>query len=220
MFTGLILELGEVVALEKRNEGARLSLQGREVIRAAALGDSIAINGVCLTVVELSGGSAAFDVSYETLRSTNLGALKKGDRVNLEPSLRPESKLGGHFVTGHVEDVGKIRSGTRAGNAVGIEIECPESVLKFLVEKGSVAVDGISLTVVKVLKDAFTVVIIPHTAGLTTIGIKRVGDTVNLEPDILAKYVARFLSGVQGGNPAGEGDRSLLSALEKSGFIS
>ena len=219
MFTGLILELGEVVSLEKRNEGARLSLRGREVIKEAAPGDSLAVNGVCLTVVELSGGSAAFDVSYETLKSTNLGALKKGDRVNLEPSLRPESKLGGHFVTGHVEDVGRIRSRMRAGNAVSVEIECPEGVLKFLVEKGSAAVDGISLTVVKVLKDAFTVVIIPHTAGLTTIGTKGVGETVNLEPDILAKYVARFLGVMKEGDKAGGGDSNLMAALEKSGFI-
>ena len=154
----------------------------------------------------------SFDVSYETLKSTNLGHLKKGDGVNLEPSLKPASKLGGHFVTGHVDGVGKIRSKTPAGNAVKFEIEAPENVLKYLVEKGSVAIDGISLTVVDVLRDAFSLVIIPHTAKMTTIGFKKLGDTVNLEPDILAKYVARFLQT--------DKDSSLLSALKKSGFIS
>lgn len=194
MFTGLIIELGEVVSLEKKAESARLSLRANEVVKDAAPGDSIAINGVCLTAVNIEKDVLSFDVSYETLKSTNLGNLKRGDRVNLEPSLRPNSKLGGHFVTGHVEGIGKIRSKTPLGNALRIEIEAPDNVLRYLVEKGSVAVDGISLTVVDVLKDAFSVVIIPHTAKLTTIGFKNVGDTVNLEPDILGKYVAKFFS--------------------------
>ncbi|HEX8948752.1 MAG TPA: riboflavin synthase [Dissulfurispiraceae bacterium] len=212
MFTGLIAELGEVVSLEGRAESAKLSAKGGETAKDALLGDSISVNGVCLTVVDIDGDTLSFDVSYETLRSTNLGALKRGDRVNLESSLRPNSKMGGHFVTGHVEGVGKIRSKTPAGNAVRIEIEAPKDVLKYLVEKGSVAVDGISLTVVDVLKDAFTVVIIPHTAKMTTIGLKSTGEGVNLEPDILAKYVAKFLQK--------DGDSSLLSTLRNSGFIS
>lgn len=214
MFTGLIMESGEVVSLDKRPDSARLSVKGREVVKDAALGDSIAINGVCLTVVSIDGETLAFDVSYETLKSTNLGNLKRGDRVNLEPSLRPNSKMGGHFVTGHVEDIGKIRSKTPAGNALRIEISSPDTVLKYLVGKGSVAVDGISLTVVDVLKDAFSIVIIPHTAKMTTIGFKNVGDTVNLEPDILGKYVAKFLRIDQ------DKDSSLMSALKQSGFIS
>ena len=212
MFTGLIAELGEVVSLEGKTESAKLSAKCRETAKDASLGDSISVNGVCLTVVSIGGDILSFDVSYETLRSTNLGALKRGDRVNLESSLQPNSKMGGHFVTGHVEGVGKIKSKTPAGNAVRIEIEAPKDVLKYLVEKGSVAVDGISLTVVDVLKDAFTVVIIPHTAKMTTIGLKNTGESVNLEPDILAKYVAKFLQK--------DGDSSLLSALNKSGFIS
>jgi riboflavin synthase len=212
MFTGLIIELGEVISLERRTESARLSVRGHEVMKDAALGDSISINGVCLTVVSIDKAVASFDVSHETLRSTNLGNLKKGDRVNLEPSLRPNSKLGGHFVTGHVDGVGRIRAKRPEGTAVRIEIESPGDVLKYLVGKGSVAIDGISLTVVDVLKDAFSVVIIPHTAALTTIGFKGVGETVNLEPDILAKYVAKFLQK--------DSDSSLLSALKNSGFIS
>jgi riboflavin synthase len=152
-----------------------------------------------------------FDVSYETLKSTGLENLKKGDRVNIETSLRPSSKMGGHFVTGHIDGTGKIRSKTISGNAVRIEIEAPAEILKYMVAKGSVAVDGISLTVVDVLKDAFSVVIIPHTAQLTTLGFKGTGETVNLEPDILAKYVAKFM--------APDSSSSLLSALKQSGFF-
>ncbi|WP_333653357.1 riboflavin synthase [Dissulfurispira sp.] len=221
MFTGLIIELGEVVSLEKKTESARLSIKASEVVKDAAPGDSIAINGVCLTVVNMEKDILSFDVSYETLKNTNLGNLKRGGRVNLEPSLRPNSKLGGHFVVGHVEDIGKIRSKTPLGNALRIEIEAPDNVLRYLVEKGSVAVDGISLTVVDVLKDAFSVVIIPHTAKLTTIGFKNVGDTVNLEPDILGKYVAKFLSEsrIKSQESGAKENPELLSALKKSGFI-
>lgn len=211
MFTGLIIELGEIVSLEKKSDNVKIYVKADEIIKDVAIGDSIAINGICLTVVTVEKDILSFDVSYETMRSTNLGHLKKGDRVNLEPSLRPTSKLGGHFVTGHVDGVGKIRSKTPAGNAVKFEIESPENILKYLVEKGSVAIDGISLTVVDVLRDAFSVVIIPHTAKMTTMGFKKAGDTVNLEPDILAKYVAKFLQT--------DKDSSLLSALKKSGFI-
>jgi riboflavin synthase len=223
MFTGLIIELGEVVSLEKKIESARMSIKASGVVKDATPGDSIAVNGVCLTVTKLltHNSELFFDVSYETLKSTNLGNLKRGDRVNLEPSLKLNSKVGGHFVTGHVEDIGKIRSKTPSGNALRIEIETPDNVLRYLVEKGSVAVDGISLTVVDVLKDAFSVVIIPHTAKMTTIGFKNVGDTVNLEPDILGKYVAKFLTGSQQSAVSSQDkDKELLSALKQSGFIS
>ncbi|NTU42398.1 MAG: riboflavin synthase [Nitrospirales bacterium] len=214
MFTGLILELGEAVSLKKGTEGGILTVKAPESSQDAAMGDSIAVNGICLTVVAINKELLSFDVSSETLRSTNLGGLKSGEKVNLEPSLRPNSRMGGHFVTGHVEDVGRIRSRSQTGNAVRIEIEAPEGVLKYLVEKGSVAVDGISLTVVDVMRDAFSLVIIPHTARMSTIGIKGKGETVNLEPDILGKYVAKFLSR---GNE--DSDSRLLSALKGSGFI-
>jgi riboflavin synthase len=222
MFTGLVVELGEVTSLVRKGEGGRLSVRGREVAGDARTGDSIAINGICLTVTSLVRDTLTFDVSFETMRSTNLGQLKTGDRVNLEPSLRPDSRLGGHFVTGHVEATGSIVSREPLGESVKIRISAPSSVLSYLVGKGCVAVDGISLTVVDVLEDAFTVVIIPHTFGMTTIGFKKPGETVNLEPDILAKYVAKFLSG-QGltGNqvpPEGPSEESLLAALKRSGF--
>lgn len=222
MFTGLIVELGEAVSLEKKTGSARLSVKGNKVAKDAALGDSIAINGVCLTVVNIEKDVMSFDVSFETLRSTNLGDLERGDKVNIEPSLKPDSKIGGHFVTGHVEGAGKIRTRTPVGNAVRIEIESPHNVLMYLVEKGSVAVDGISLTVVNVLKDAFSVIIIPHTSKNTTIGYKNVGDTVNVETDILGKYVAKFLN-YPGGRALESGAKEnaeILSALKKSGFVS
>ena len=193
MFTGLIIELGEVTGIERRGQNARLAVKGRAILKDIAVGDSIAINGVCLTVTDIDRDIVSFDVSGETLLSTNLGGLKRGNKVNLEPSLRPDSKMGGHFVTGHVDGVGRIKSRRLEGNAERVEIEAPAEVLYYLVRKGSVTVDGISLTVVDVFKDAFSLVIIPHTASLTTIGFKKIGDTVNLEPDMLAKYVEKFL---------------------------
>jgi riboflavin synthase len=193
LFTGLIVEMGEVVAIARRGGGARLSLKAKTISGKAAMGDSISINGACLTVVEKKGDTVGFDLSDETLRATNLGQLKVKDRVNLEPALRLDGRLDGHFVTGHVDGVGRIRSKTVTGDMLKIVINAAQEIADFLVEKGSVAVDGISLTVVDVLRDGFSVVIIPHTARMTTIGYKDAGDTLNLEVDILGKYVSKFL---------------------------
>lgn len=213
MFTGLIIEMGEIVSVKMRSGGAVLSLKAGEIAPDAKLGDSISVNGVCLTVIEKNSGMLSFDLSDETLHSTNMGRLKKGDRVNLEMSLSPDSKIGGHFVTGHVDAVGTMRSKADTGDMLKIEINAPAKVMNLLVEKGSVAVDGISLTVVDVLNDSFTVVIIPHTAKLTTIGFKGAGDTVNIEADILGKYVAKFL------NKDGGKDLGLMKALTEGGYV-
>ncbi|MEK6652328.1 MAG: riboflavin synthase [Nitrospirota bacterium] len=213
MFTGLILETGEITSVKRRSGGAVLSLRADESAATAKPGDSISVNGVCLTVVSKNNNMLSFDLSDETLQSTNLGSLKTGSRINLEPSLRPDSKIGGHFVTGHVDAVGSIRSKVNMGDMLKVGIEAPEKVTRFLVEKGSVAVDGISLTVVDVLSNGFTIVIIPHTAKLTTIGFKGVGDTVNLESDILGKYVAKFL------NKDADKDTGFMKTLMKSGYI-
>jgi len=194
MFTGLIHEMGEITSIKKKGLGVMLSVGSRDIAAGAAIGDSIAVNGVCLTVVSKKGNEVSFDLSDETVRSSNLGILKSGDMVNLEPSLRPDSKMGGHFVTGHVDATGKIRSKVNSGGMLKFEIEAPAQVTKFLVDKGSVAVDGISLTVVDIMKDGFTLVIIPHTAKLTTLGTKGPGETVNIETDILGKYVAKFFN--------------------------
>jgi riboflavin synthase len=213
LFTGIIVEMGEVTATERKGGMFRLSLKAEEIMKDLRIGDSISVNGVCLTAVEMKGRSVSFDLSDETLRSTNLGDLKVGNRVNLEPSLRPDSKIGGHFVSGHVDCIGRIRSKRDVGDAFKVEIEVPDSLLTFLVEKGSVAVDGISLTVVDILKNSFTVVIIPHTARLTTMGFKGHGDTVNIEVDIIGKYVARFL------NREGNRDLRFMKALMERGYV-
>ncbi len=218
MFTGIIVEMGEVAALNRKSSGASLSISARTLAKDAVLGDSIAINGACLTVVSKQGSVLGFDLSEETLRSTNLGQLTPGDRINLEPSLRADGKLGGHFVTGHVDAVGKIRSKDLTGEAFTMIIEAPEEVTRLLVEKGSIALDGISLTVVDVSEDSFSVVIIPHTARFTTVGFKSAGATVNLEADIIGKYVARFLGGkVAPGKTTN--DKSLMKSLIESGYI-
>lgn len=213
MFTGLITEMGEITSVKMRSGGAVLSLKAQEAASAAKLGDSISVNGVCLTVIEKNSGLLSFDLSDETLHSTNMGRLKKGDRVNLEMSLSPDSKIGGHFVTGHVDAVGTMRSKVTIGDMLKVEIGSPAKVMNFLVEKGSVAVDGISFTVVDVLNDGFTVVIIPHTAKLTTIGLKGAGDTVNIETDILGKYVAKLLNRDEGK------DSGLMKALTEGGYV-
>jgi len=212
MFTGIIVGTGKVTAVEKRGGILHLSLNAGEVIRDAKIGDSISVNGVCLTVVEIKGSTMRFELSGETLRAANLGSLRPGDPVNLEPSLRADSKLGGHFVLGHVDGIGRIRSRDEMGDAFKVEIEVSKDIIDFLVEKGSVAVDGISLTVVDILKDRFTVVIVPYTAGLTTIGLKGLGDTVNIEVDIIGKYVSRFLK-------RGKKDSDLMKTLTEEGYV-
>jgi riboflavin synthase len=212
MFTGLVAELGEAVSLKRQAKGAVLEVRAADIAREAAIGDSIAISGACLTVTAVKQGTMSFDLSEETLRSTTLGTIKPGDRVNLESSLRADGKLGGHFVTGHVDAVGKIKSRVREGDTFKFEIEAPPEVTDFLVEKGSVAIDGISLTVVDVLSGSFTVVIIPHTAEVTTIGLKGPGDAVNLEADILGKYVLRFLDKAKSGS-------TLMKKLKEGGFL-
>ncbi|MEJ2314001.1 MAG: riboflavin synthase [Nitrospirota bacterium] len=212
MFTGLVAETGQAVSLKRRQKGAVLEVRAPRTSEDAGIGDSIAISGACLTVTAKMGDVMSFDLSDETLKSTTLGSLRPGDRVNLESSLRADSKLGGHFVTGHVDAVGKIRSKRKEGEAFALEIEAPGAVLDFLVEKGSVAVDGISLTVVDVLQGSFTLVIIPHTAEVTTIGAKGPGDPVNLEADILGKYVLRFLERAKSGP-------GLMKKLAEGGFL-
>ena len=205
--------MGEMTSVKKREGGAVLSLRAKEIAASAKIGDSIAINGVCLTVVGKDRTELSFDLSDETLRATNLGQLRAGHRLNLESSLTPDAKIGGHFVTGHVDGTGKIRSKTNLGNMLKFEIEAEPGILLYLVKKGSVAVDGISLTIVDILKDGFRLIIIPHTAKLTTLGCKGAGDTVNIEVDILGKYVAKFLQ--RGENK----DSGLMKTLMEEGYM-
>lgn len=213
MFTGIIAELGEVVSLKRQGGGAVLAVRAGDAAARASIGDSIAVNGACLTVTRMESAALSFDLSAETLKSTSLGGFRPGERVNIEQSLRADGKLGGHFVSGHVDAVGKITGRTREGETLRFRIHAPPEVLALLVEKGSIAIDGISLTVVDVHADYFTVVIIPHTAEVTTLGFKAEGDTVNLEADIIGKYVFRFLEkSVQSGG-------GLTEALKKGGYV-
>jgi riboflavin synthase len=205
MFTGIVEEMGTVAANEPAPEGARLVFQAQVVIGETAIGDSISVNGCCLTVVDTGRGWWAADAVQETLARTNLGSLQPGDRVNLERSVSVGSRLGGHLVQGHVDGVGHV---TRA--APDLEVGAPESVLRYLVEKGSITVDGVSLTVVAVGGSAFTVAVIPHTRAVTTLGLKQADDPVNLEVDVIAKYAERLL---QGGT---ETPYSTLGARERS----
>ncbi len=215
MFTGIIQEMGTVSLIDKKGRIAHLGILSEQVARTADIGDSISVNGVCLTVTSLEHGIMLFDLSAETLKTSNIGQLKKGDRVNLEPALRPSDRLGGHFVTGHIDGMGSIKRRNRIGNTIEIEIGATEEVIKYIVKKGSIAIDGISLTVVDIERDSFKVVIIPHTENITTIGQKGINDTVNLEVDILGKYVAKFLH-----TPATDlKDDKLLTILGKSGFL-
>ena len=219
MFTGLVRELGTAVHLRRLASGAKLAVSAPFVSKGAEPGASIAVNGVCLTVTNMRADVLEFDISSETLSATDLGGLKPGEKVNLEPALLASDALGGHLVSGHVDGVGSIRSKTRTGEAWKLEITAPPSVLPFLVEKGSVAVDGLSLTVVELLPGAFTAVIIPHTAGNTTIGFKGPASPVNLEADIIGKYVAKFLAGAAARGRA-EGMRGItMESLMDSGFF-
>jgi len=195
MFTGLVEATGKITECVREIRSARLSLSAPEIRPGARLGDSVAVNGCCLTVVEISElqDVLTFDAIPETLDRTNLGELRPGDSVNLERPLAANARLDGHFVQGHIDGVGIIRSLTLDENAVIVEIEAPERLRRYFVEKGSVAVDGVSLTVAEVRPTTFTVWTIPHTRQVTTFGARVVGDRVNLECDLLGKYIERLL---------------------------
>ncbi|GAA1908031.1 riboflavin synthase [Streptantibioticus ferralitis] len=193
MFTGIVEELGEVVAVEDLGDASRFTLRGPVVTDGAKHGDSIAVNGVCLTVVETADGAFTADVMAETLHRSSLGALRTGSRVNLERPMALGGRLGGHLVQGHVDGTGTIIDRTPAEHWEIVKISLPDTLSRYVVEKGSITVDGISLTVVEAAADYFTVSLIPTTLALTTLGIKQPGDPVNLEVDVLAKYVERLL---------------------------
>ncbi len=195
MFSGLVQLLAEVTQVRDEPPGKRLLVAASEFVADAEIGESIAINGCCLTLVAVEDQQLAFQAGPETLARTNLGRLAPGSRVNLERSLRIGDKLGGHFVTGHVDGLGKLVDRQQDGDWVTCWFEAPQPLMRQMASKGSIAVDGVSLTLVDVLDDRFSVQLIPHTLAVTTLGLLQVGDTVNLETDLLAKYVERQLSG-------------------------
>jgi riboflavin synthase len=190
MFTGIVRELGTVDAFG----GSRLVVAANETTASAAVGDSVAVAGVCLTVVDATDGRLAFDVVPETLARTALGSLEPGSAVNLEPSLRVGDPLGGHVVQGHVDAVGRVRSVTPEGDGSRVWVDAPETVVRYCIEKGSIAVDGVSLTVAALDDDGFEVALIPHTLAVTTLGSLEPGDEVNLEADVLGKVVERLVA--------------------------
>ncbi|MFJ2935872.1 riboflavin synthase [Streptomyces sp. NPDC087219] len=193
MFTGIVEELGEVTAVEQLEDASRFRLRGPLVTEGAQHGDSIAVNGVCLTVVEFGDGEFTADVMAETLKRSSLGALEVGSRVNLERPMAVGGRLGGHIVQGHVDGTGTILERTPSEHWELVKVGLPAHLSRYVVEKGSITVDGVSLTVVEVTDDWFTISLIPTTLDLTTLGIKQSGDPVNLEVDVIAKYVERLL---------------------------
>lgn len=206
MFTGIVEELGVVEALEEQPDAVRLTVRGPHVVADAKQGDSIAVDGCCLTVAERDLETFTADVMRDTLDKTSLGALEAGSRVNLERAVTAAARLGGHIVQGHVDGTGALVGRTPSEHWELVEIDVPSTLARYLVPKGSVAVDGVSLTVVEVRDGAeptFTVSLIPETLARTTLGLKQPGDPVNLEVDVIAKYVERLLGGATSGDDTG-----------------
>jgi riboflavin synthase len=194
VFTGIVRERGSVAAVDGGPAGVRLLINAPETARTTQLGDSISVDGVCLTATGIDTGQIAFEAVAETLSRSTLGGLVAGADVNLEPALRAGEPLGGHYVQGHVDGVGKVRSVEREGDGLRVWIEAAPDLLRYCVEKGSIAVQGISLTIAELADDAFAVALIPHTLAETTLGSVAIGDRVNLEVDVLAKYVERLVA--------------------------
>jgi riboflavin synthase len=193
MFTGIIEELGTVAGVEEQGDAIRLSIRATTVLEDAGLGDSIAVNGCCLTITTVDGDTWTADVMQETLDKTGLHGVRPGDRVNLERAVTADKRLGGHIVQGHVDGVGEVLSRTPSEHWEVVEISLPPALSRYLVDKGSITVDGVSLTVVEAGDDRFSVSLIPETLARTTLGTRQPGDRVNLEVDVIAKYVERLL---------------------------
>jgi len=193
MFTGIVEEMGAVTSMEKTLAGTRMKILAETVMSDLKVGDSVSVNGTCLTVVTKGERDFVVEISPETLSVTALGYLEAGAPVNLERAMKLNERIGGHLVAGHVDAVGTIRSRRQEGNAIVFTIEAPADILRYCVSKGSITVDGISLTINEIADRSFGVAVIPHTAKVTTLGLKQVNDTVNLESDLIGKYVERLL---------------------------
>ncbi len=194
MFTGIIEEIGTVKAVKRGAKSVTLEIAATTVLEGTEVGDSICTNGVCLTVTSLGGGAFAADVMPQTMRMTSLGTLRVGDKVNLERALTLQTRLGGHIVSGHIDGTGRISRTERDDTALWLWIETSPDIMRYIIDKGSITVQGVSLTVAKVAEGTFAVSLIPHTQGATTLHEAKAGDTVNLENDIIAKYVELMLN--------------------------
>jgi riboflavin synthase len=216
MFTGIIEAMGTIRGIQAAGQGRRLTVEAGFSLETTAIGDSIAVNGACLTAVRITGSRFEADVSPETLSKTSFGGIRIGDRVNLERALRLSDRLNGHLVSGHVDGVGSLQSKTRAGNAVLITIAVPQALSRYMIRKGSVAVDGISLTINDCGPGFFEISVIPHTAAITTIGLRNPGDEVNIETDLIGKYIDQLMRP----EPEREGQGGIdLQFLAKTGFL-
>jgi len=196
VFTGIIEVVGRIAGIERAGDLARLAIDAAEIVEGVRIGDSVAVNGCCLTVTRIEGGRLHFEAVRETLERTSLGELVENAGVNLERAMRAGGRLDGHIVQGHVDGTGEVRSLERRGDDVRLVVDCGPEISDFLVEKGSVAIDGVSLTVVDVLPSGFDVALIPHTLEATNLGDREPSDRVNLEADVLGKYVKRYLDRV------------------------
>ena len=220
MFTGIIEGLGTIDEIRSQDQGKRFSFNADFVLGKTKIGDSISVSGVCLTVVMIQGKRFQVDVSPETLEKTTFGRAKIGDHVNLERALQLSGRIDGHLVSGHIDGMGTIKQKQTKGNAVIVGIGVPESFSRYMINKGSIAVDGISLTINNCDPGSFDVCIIPHTAKLTTMVMKSIGDSVNIETDMIGKYVERFVTKIQDKDKKDQIGRSIdMQFLAKTGFI-
>ena len=218
MFTGIIEGLGAISAIRPSGQGRRLTVEADFELAGSKIGDSISVSGACLTAVRIAGRRFDADVSPETLAKTTFGAARVGERVNLERAMRLSDRIDGHLVSGHIDGTGVIESRAAVGNVLVVAIGVPEELARFMIVKGSVAVDGISLTINTLEPGRFSVCIIPHTADLTTVGFKPKGERVNIEADMIGKYVERFLSARQG--PAATPPSGVtVEMLARAGFM-
>lgn len=223
MFTGIIEEIGEIAGVKRGQVSSRLAIRGKKIFSDLKLGDSVAVNGVCLTATSISGDIFEADVMAETLRRTNLGGFSNGTRVNLERAMAAGGRFGGHIVSGHIDGTGRVSSLVREENAVWVRIDAEDKILRYIIEKGSIAIDGISLTVAETGPGYFKVSIIPHTGEETTLLRRRQGDIVNLENDVVGKYVERLLN-FSAGNGEAFGQKAKaggidLNLLSENGFL-
>lgn len=215
MFTGIVEEIGTIERVQRGRYSATLSILAEKVLEDVKAGDSIAVNGVCLTVTSFTAHSFHADVMHETLDRSSLAGLTGGSHVNLERAMPADGRFGGHIVAGHVDGVGKILSVRRDDTAIWYRIQAPPQILRYIVEKGSITIDGISLTVARLGAEDFSISAIPHTVQVTTLGERRVGDIVNLENDVVGKYVERFL---QPAAAPQEGSRLTRDFLTRCGY--
>jgi riboflavin synthase len=221
MFTGIIEGLGTITGIQSSGKGSSFSLTADFSLGGTRIGDSIAVNGACLTAVQVEGKYFKVDVAPETLSLTNLGNAKVGERVNLERALSLSGRLDGHLVSGHIDGTGTIKSRQNMGNAIIVSFTIPEAIAYYMIRKGSVAVDGTSLTINDCQSDGFSVSIIPHTAALTTVGFKKLGEKVNIETDMIGKYVERFVKKGSAGPDAAESKKTEIDVefLARTGFL-